>query len=240
MISFPKIKIIFPSKESREIEKKPNSHKRIDNLHGAVSLSFARVRDDTSRIFQWLDYLHTQNLEQQKTINSLRRDFSFVPKSSEDVKRVIDSYYSFDAMLRRLEKMEEKLSSLEQRKLESVRLLDSFETEKNESKNKLKNDSKNDSLYSQLQRKMIKKITRNSKNYIKSTIVSLVSKYDKISALELREMIVEEQNLCSKSSFYRILEELEQEQSLTVVAEGKEKTYFSNFQRPSHRPESKE
>jgi hypothetical protein len=224
MLGFPKIKLIFPSKE---VVKKPSSHKRIDHLHSAVSLSFSRVRDDTSRIFQWLDYLHTQNLEQQKTINSLRRDLSFVPKSSEDVKRVIDSYYSFDAMLKRLEKMEEKLVSLEQKRLESAKISD-VEIEKKES------------LHSQLQRKMIKKITRNSKNYIKNTIVSLVSKYDKISALELREIIVEEQNLCSKSSFYRILEELEQEQILNVIAEGKEKTYFSNPQRLSPRPESKE
>ncbi len=224
MLGFPKIKLIFPS---NEVVKKPSSHKRIDHLHSAVSLSFSRVRDDTSRIFQWLDYLHTQNLEQQKTINSLRRDLSFVPKSSEDVKRVIDSYYSFDAMLKRLEKMEEKLVSLEQKRLESAKISD-VEIEKKES------------LHSQLQRKMIKKITRNSKNYIKSTIVSLVSKYDKISALELREIIVEEQNLCSKSSFYRILEELEQEQMLNVIAEGKEKTYFSNPQRLSPRPESKE
>ena len=227
MLGFPKIKIIFPSKE---IEKKPSSHKRIDHLHSAVSLSFSRVRDDTSRIFQWLDYLNTQNLEQQKTINSLRRDLSFVPKSSADVKRVIDSYYSFDAMLKRLEQMEEKLYSIEQKRLE----ISTHQPQTTDYR------PQTTDTHSQLQRKMIKKITRNSKNYIKSTITSLVSKYDKISALDLREIIVEEQNLCSKSSFYRILEELEQEQTLTVVAEVKEKTYFSNFQKPTHRPESKE
>lgn len=225
MLGFPKIKIIFPS---REIVKKPSSHKRIDHLHSAVSLSFARVRDDTSRIFQWLDYLHNQNLEQQKTINSLRRELSFVPKSSADIKRIVDSHYSFNGMLKRLEQIEEKLVSIEQKRLETS-LPQTLST-----------DYKPQTIASQLQRKMIKKLTRNSKNYIKSTIVSLVSKYDKISALELREIIVEEQNLCSKSSFYRILEELEKEQMLNVIAEGKEKTYFSNPQRTTARPESKE
>ena len=232
MLSFPKIKIIFPSKEIS----KPSSHKRIDHLHGVVSLSFARVRDDTSRIFQWLDYLHNQNLEQQKTINSLRRDLSFTPKSSEDIKRIVDSYYSFDALLHRLEKIEEKLTFAEQKKLNFAAVSQATEYKP------LTNDSRlpaND-LRSQLQRKIIKKITRNSKNYIKNTILSMVSKYDKISALELREIVVEEQNLCSKSSFYRLLEELEEEQALTVVAEGKEKIYFSQPQRTSARPESKE
>lgn len=206
MFKLPKIKLVFE-------ERHPAKHVKYNELHSAVSLSFARVREDTSRIFEWLDYLHSQNLNQHRTIHSLKRELSLAPKSHDDIKRVVDSYYSFDALVSRLEQLENKLFVLEQR-----------------------NPEKN--LQSQLQRKIIKKLTRNSKNYIKNTILSLISKYTKISALELREIIVDEQSLCSKSSFYRILEELESEQSVSVVAEGKEKIYFHQIQNSISRAEN--
>ncbi len=69
-------------------------------------------------------------------------------------------------------------------------------------------------------------IARGSKPYLKSVIVSLVSKWGKISAVQLREMIVEEQGLCSKSTFYRLLEELEKEKALSRIYSGREKIYL--------------
>ena len=63
---------------------------------------------------------------------------------------------------------------------------------------------------------------------MKSLIKSLIIKYGQISALHLREIVVEEQALCSKSSFYRILEELETDEDLTVMHDKKEKKYAYN------------
>ena len=71
----------------------------------------------------------------------------------------------------------------------------------------------------------MKKISRHSKDYIKNTIFSLIKKYGKISAMNLREIIVEEQSLCSKSSFYRFLETIEKEGFAEVFSQGKEKFY---------------
>ena len=83
MFKLPKIKLVF---EERSEEHNPAKY---DNLHSAVSLSFARVREDTSRIFEWLDYLHSQNIEQQKLIHLLKKELSFAPKSHNDVKKII-------------------------------------------------------------------------------------------------------------------------------------------------------
>ena len=77
-----------------------------------------------------------------------------------------------------------------------------------------------------LREKLLKKITKNSKDYLKNMLVSMIHKYEKISAHQLREMVVEEQGLCSKSSFYRILEEIEEISDISTVWEGKEKTYL--------------
>ena len=71
----------------------------------------------------------------------------------------------------------------------------------------------------------MKKLTRNSKRYVKNIVLSYIQKYEQIPALQLREIVVDEQGLCSKSSFYRLLGELEQEEVVDVVQEGKEKTY---------------
>lgn len=76
-----------------------------------------------------------------------------------------------------------------------------------------------------LKEKIFKKVTRHSKDYIKSMLLGYIKKYGKISGLQLREIVVEEQGLVSKSSFYRLLIELEEDESLNVIHEGKEKHY---------------
>lgn len=78
-----------------------------------------------------------------------------------------------------------------------------------------------------LKERLIKKITKNSKDYVKTVIRSLITKYDKISGPQLKEIVVEEQGLCSKSSFYRLLAELEQESDISIIQDGKEKIYLS-------------
>jgi len=77
-----------------------------------------------------------------------------------------------------------------------------------------------------LKEKIFRKVTRHSKDYVKSMLISLVKKHGKISGLALREIVVEEQGIVSKSSFYRLLAEIEEEDSVHVLHEGKEKHYF--------------
>ena len=87
---------------------------------------------------------------------------------------------------------------------------------------------------SSLKERLMKKLVRNSKEYIKNLVLSLVHKYGKIGALQLREIIVEEQGLCSKSSFYRILEEMEDEQKLQEISDGKHTIYVANTHHAEH------
>ncbi len=80
-------------------------------------------------------------------------------------------------------------------------------------------------VQSTFKERLVQKITKNSKAYVKSVVLSMIKKYGKIAALQLKEMIVDEQGLCSRSSFYRILSEVEKEPEIGVLQEGKEKTY---------------
>jgi hypothetical protein len=82
--------------------------------------------------------------------------------------------------------------------------------------------------------KLIEKVAKSSHDYLKAMVLSYIKKYGKISAFQLREMVVDEQNLTSKSSFYRILEEIEkEEQDITILREGKEKVYLPNLKKPA-------
>ena len=74
--------------------------------------------------------------------------------------------------------------------------------------------------------KLIRKITKNSKNYVKTIILNLISKYGGLPSIKLREIVVEEQGLCSKSSFYRTLTELENSEEVEIHHNGPERIYF--------------
>lgn len=82
--------------------------------------------------------------------------------------------------------------------------------------------------------KLVQKITKNSKDYIKNFIFSLIQKYEDVSAQKLREIVVEEQGFCSKSSFYRLLEELEEDERIGIIRSGKEKKYMFKPLKKAH------
>ena len=69
-------------------------------------------------------------------------------------------------------------------------------------------------------------MTRNSKEYVKQLMLSYIRKYTQIGALQLKDMIVHDQGLCSKSSFYRLLDEIEALEDIGTVKKGKQKYYL--------------
>ena len=77
-----------------------------------------------------------------------------------------------------------------------------------------------------LQEKVMRSVSRSSKEFLKNTILSMIRREGEISALALRESIVENQGIASKSTFYRLLEELDSDGSIEMVRVGKEKHYF--------------
>ncbi len=80
---------------------------------------------------------------------------------------------------------------------------------------------------SNLQRKILQKVQRNSKAYVKTVLTNTINKYGQLNGLQLKEMIVDEQGIVSKSSLYRLLNELEEEGRISVSQDGKEKIYRS-------------
>ena len=202
-------------------------HNRIDHLDQNLRNSFERIRQENENLYAWVEYLNEQSesqqtemlqrseeiTSQQQRIQELDQELRQVPKSRSDIKKMVDEVCSFEPVLDRIRRVEQRIDQLEIGRSLTPRP---------------SNISSQPRQISALKERVLKKIARNSKEYIKSVVTGIIRKYGKISAMQLRDMIVDEQGLCSKSSFYRILEELEAERTMNLVSRGKEKQYISS------------
>jgi len=153
--------------------------------------------------FRWLQYFHHKHNETDLRLVRIEEYLNYLPKTHEEVKRIVDSSYSYEPILQKIEELHKRIDAIEQQKTDRK---------------------------TPLKERLMKKISKNSKNYVKSVILSFIKKYEKISGPQLKEIIVEEQGLCSKSSFYRLLAELEQDNEIGTIQKNKEKIYVSKPQ----------
>ncbi|MEA3515489.1 MAG: hypothetical protein U9R34_08480 [Nanoarchaeota archaeon] len=238
---------------------------KIGNIDIKLLNSFDNIKYDIHNIYRWIDYLNTviegQNKTiygQSSTINYLQIAIEEIPKNKEDIRKMIDEYYSIQPfavkiseLIKRIEVLEannvriEHVDAIKNRIKQLiydypvvVEALDDLKVrvraiEKNKKQINNKQEYEREAPERQytrpkLQEKIIKSVARASKEYVKNLILSLIEKYEEISALKIREIIVEEQGIVSKSSFYRMLEELEKEKSIDMVRIGKEKHYHAS------------
>jgi hypothetical protein len=199
-------------------------------MNDLLKKSFSNVKRDTANIFQWLQYLYKKNLEQGQTIKGMQMELSYMPKTREEIKKIIDSYYSFEGILSKLHELNIRVDDISKTRQQPQQIIvqkpasETVESGISAIEHRLE---KLEQKKASIKEKIVKKITRNSKEYIKSVILSYIRKYERISALQLKEIVVDEQNFCSKSSFYRILDEIEILEDIGVIRQGKEKQYVS-------------
>ncbi len=209
------------------LSEKQSQNISLEKIHHYLKNSFTNVKKDTSTLFQWIQFLHQKIEHQEKTIHELKTELknqlSQQILAPEEIKQLIDSHYTIQNTKNihlRLHDLSKKLNIL-------ANMHDSHNSRLNDIHSRLNNLHKaTERKTTSLKEKLVKKLTRNSKNYVKNLILSLIEKYHEISALQLKEMLVEEQQVCSKSSFYRLLQELEDQEKVNVAKEGKQKLYF--------------
>lgn len=207
----------------------------LQRLHQAISIAFEHVKNDINNLSEWNRYFDNRILDTderltmvesanhfsdekiraiekksresnerlariESRLSLLNQQLSSLPKSSDEIKRLIDDHYSYSGVLQKIEALNQRLDVLE----------------RGRSERKIN-----------IRERIVQRITRNSKDYVKSVILSIVRKYGSISGPQLKEMVVFEQGLCSKSSFYRLLGELEHLSEIEVVQRGKEKDYLA-------------
>ena len=208
--------------------KKDNGKERkLQQINEALKKSFANVKRDTTNIFQWLNHFYRKNMEQEQTIKQLQIELSYMPKTREEIRHIIDDYYSFGTILGKVRELNDKVEELTRAKQIEKYAPQPVPKEWQPDLSLIERRlEKLEQKKVSIKEKIMKRLTRNSKEYVKSVILSYIKKYERISALQLKEIVVDEQNFCSKSSFYRLLEEIEDLGEISVIKQGKEKHYF--------------
>jgi hypothetical protein len=168
--------------------------------HSLVKAAFDHVKRDIMHVFDWLKYFHEKHKQHDERLAKIEQQLTYMPKSHDEIKQIIDYYYGTEHLQSKIQDLSHRMDTLEHRKTEPRPTL---------------------------KEKLARKITRNSKDYVKSVILGLIRKYGRITAPQLKEILVEEQGLCSKSSFYRLLTEIEQEDQIETLQAGKEKVYLA-------------
>ncbi|MEK6828082.1 MAG: hypothetical protein AABX78_01915 [Nanoarchaeota archaeon] len=210
--------------------KKDNTEKKFKQMNDLLKMSFANVKRDTTNIFQWMNYFYRKGMEQEQLIKKLHLDLSYVPKTREDIRRIIDDYYSFEGIMAKMRDLNEKIDEMARKQPVQVEKYVPQPVTKEHYPDISYIEKRLERLEQKklsIKERIIKRLTRNSKEYVKSVIISYIRKYEKISALQLKEIVVDEQYFCSKSSFYRLLEEIEELDDIGVIKQGKEKHYIS-------------
>ena len=193
-------------------------------LHNFLSTAFQKVKHDTTTLFNWTNYFHNKHQQHDQRLEEIERQLYYMPKTREEIRHIIDSFYSLEPIKDRVAELRERINNLE--KVRHDPQIIERSAERVIEKPQIREIVRERPSKTQIRDKLVRKIVKNSKDYLKSVIFSIIRRYSQISASQLKEMIVEEQGLCSKSSFYRILTELEKEEQLAVITKGKEKVYL--------------
>ncbi|MEK6869122.1 MAG: hypothetical protein AABX74_02750 [Nanoarchaeota archaeon] len=212
------------------LKKQSDTERKISQMHSLLARSFSNVKRDTQNIFQWLNFLHQKNMQQENKIEQLELELSYIPKKPEDIRRIIDGYYSFESITEKIKALNEKIEGLKARRQSepvylqqpSQIIRESPQLEHIEQRLKQLEEQRKATI----REKVVQRVTRNSKDYVTSLILSYIRKYSQIGALQLKDMVVHDQGLCSKSSFYRMLDEIEAAGDVTVIRKGKQKYYL--------------
>src|SRR3989338_11710257 len=92
--------------------KQSNAEKQIEQLKSILASSFNNVKRDSQTIFEWINFLHRKNQRQEQVIASLARQLDYMPKTRQEIKQIIDYYYSHDHILKKIQDLNERVDSL--------------------------------------------------------------------------------------------------------------------------------
>ncbi len=211
-----------------------------------VRNSFEKVRREFSEVINWLHYFHKKHEEHEIRLRLIENQITYMPKSSHEIKQIIDTHYSHEPLLDRVQRLHDKINDIKDshrpisRRLGDVEYSLSKQNKPSETLIRRINELQNklDTLErrtistpparNQLKEKIVEQVARNSKQYVKNAIFSLIQKYGNITGLQLKNIVVDEQGLCSRSSFYRLLNEVEQDHPISFAWQGKEKHYLAD------------
>ncbi len=214
------LQYLFKKKEEPEkaqgharAERVLTTSSRVTALENDLLHSFSKVKKDVQALHEWVQYLHKKTSEHERHLHSLHSEVSQIPHAHKQLKEYVD-YHHFYNIQKRIDELQRQIAALKTQHSVTYPQVTHLPTTPTEAKPSLKD-------------KLLRTFRRKSKSYIKSVILAYLEQHKRLSALDIKEIVVDQQTLCSKSSFYRILDELEDEEKLNLVRDGKLKVYFA-------------
>jgi len=208
----------------------PFKKKEFEEFNSYLQNSFDRVKQDTQNISQWISHLHQKTQEQE---NLIQHSHQKIQQQEQHISQLHQNQFQnspqqyYQHLHQRIEQLSQKVDRIldshnqHNQKLDHhSQKLDHFHqkiTELGTQRTKPKHSFKE---------KIVQTFSRHSKNYLKNLIFNYLAQHQKISALQLKDIIVDQQGLASKSTFYRILTEIEQSNQVTVIKDGKQKIFL--------------
>ena len=93
--------------------KKDNeTERKLKQINDVVKRSFSNVKRDTTNIFQWLNHFYKKSMEQEQMIKQLQLEISYMPKTREEIRRIVDDYYSFEGIMVKIKELDYKVDEL--------------------------------------------------------------------------------------------------------------------------------
>lgn len=221
---------------------------RREKQEGTSLLPFVkRLKEEAAVITQWLHYFHRKHDEHDIRLRLLEQHTHRKTKNEEYHALKVAQLDARHTMLaKEAAKMERRMAIILEAQEPILKKLEALEQSlvKTGEQHSPLYDSVNDlhqrlSLLEKEEKKtpvtsksrIAEKIAKKSKEYVQHTILALIEKYGKIGGLQLREIVVDEQRLCSKSTFYRLLAELEERTTIGSLKQAKEKVYISQLEK---------
>ena len=197
---------------------------KVDELEVLKSLlkkTFGNIKTDISINTKDLERLHDYNRRLEMQLMQLTGEIAIL---RSQLKPVFDSQNLSNIQSNPLNqdfvKLEQKLADIEKKLDTQVfkALLEAQNISQNQIQNQVQQLVQNVPRMANkgLAAQIMRKVGRNKKSLIKKRIVEIASK-EQLSLSELKEIVVDEQNLCSKATFYRYFDALKQKNVLSVV-----------------------
>ena len=197
---------------------------KVDELEVLKSLlkkTFGNIKTDISINTKDLERLHDYNRRLEMQLMQLTGEIAIL---RSQLKPVFDSQNLSNIQSNPLNqdfvKLEQKLADIEKKLDTQVfkALLEAQNVGHNQIQNPFQQLVQNVPRMANkgLAAQIMRKVGRNKKSLIKKRIVEIASK-EHLSLSELKEIVVDEQNLCSKATFYRYFDALKQKNVLSVV-----------------------
>ena len=197
---------------------------KVDELEALKSLlkkTFGNIKTDISINTKDLERLHDYNRRLEMQLMQLTGEIAIL---RSQLKPVFDSQnlpnIESNSSNLNFVKLEQKLADIEKKLDTQVfkALLEAQNISQNQIQNQVQQLVQNVPRMANkgLAAQIMRKVGRNKKSLIKKRIVEIASK-EQLSLSELKEIVVDEQNLCSKATFYRYFDALKQKNVLSVV-----------------------